>query len=83
MVILVISGVDAIKVFDIIYPYTGGPVNSTLSISIYAYKNAFQMYQMGYAMATSLVAMVVSFLLFGIPFIRFNRYDKERKGLSQ
>jgi multiple sugar transport system permease protein len=81
MVILVISGVDTIKVFDIIYALTqGGPVNSTLSISIYAYKNAFQMYQMGYAMALSLAAMVVSFLLFGIPFIRFNRYDKERKG---
>lgn len=81
MVILIISGVDTIKVFDIIYALTqGGPVNSTLSISIYAYKNAFQMYQMGYAMALSLIAMVVSFLIFGIPFVRFNKVDNAGKG---
>jgi len=74
MVILVISGVDTIKVFDIIYALTqGGPANATLSLSIYAYNNAFQMYRMGYAMAISLLTMGVSLILFGIPFIRFNR----------
>jgi multiple sugar transport system permease protein len=42
MVILVISGVDTLKVFDIIYSLTqGGPANSTVSLSIYAYKSAF------------------------------------------
>lgn len=74
MVILVISGVDTIKVFDIIYALTqGGPANATLSMSIYAYANAFQMYRMGYAMAISILTMGVSLCLFGFPFIRFNR----------
>lgn len=78
MVILIISGVDTIKVFDIIYALTqGGPANSTMSLSIYAYKNGFEMYQMGYAMAISILTMAVSFVLFGLPFIRFNR-DKEK-----
>lgn len=77
MVILIISGVDTIKVFDIIYALTqGGPANSTMSISIYAYKNAFEMYRMGYAMAISILAMVASFLMFAIPFIRFNRREE-------
>jgi len=73
MVILVISGVDTFKVFDIIYSLTqGGPANSTLSISIYAYKNAFEMSRMGYAMAIAILTVIASFILFGIPFIRFN-----------
>lgn len=76
MVILVVSGVDTIKVFDIIYALTqGGPANATMSLSIYAYKNAFEMYRMGYAMAISILTMIISFLLFGIPFLRFNRRE--------
>lgn len=82
MVILIISGVDTLKVFDIIYSLTqGGPANSTLSISIYAYKNAFEMTRMGYAMAISVLAVVVSFVMFGIPFIRFNS-RKKRGGFN-
>lgn len=78
MVILVVSGVDTIKVFDIIYALTqGGPANSTMSLSIYAYKNAFEMYRMGYAMAISILTMVVAFILFGIPFLRFNRKEEQ------
>lgn len=74
MVILVVSGVDTVKVFDIIYALTqGGPANATVSLSIYAYKNAFEMYRMGYAMAISILTMAVSFILFGIPFLRFNK----------
>lgn len=73
MVILIVSGVDTVKVFDIIYALTqGGPANSTISLSIYAYKNAFEMMRMGYAMAISVLTMAVSFILFGIPFMRSN-----------
>lgn len=79
MVILVISGVDTIKVFDIIYSLTqGGPSNSTVSISIYAFRNAFEMSKMGYAMAISILALVVTFIVFGIPFIKFNSISEDR-----
>lgn len=74
MVILLISGVDTIKVFDIIYSLTGGgPNNSTVSISMYAFNQAFMQTHMSYAMTLSVVAMVVTFAVFGIPFIRRNR----------
>lgn len=72
-VILIISGVDTVKVFDIIYALTnGGPANSTLSLSIYAFREAFEVYRMGYAMAVSILLMLSAFLLFGLPFLRFN-----------
>jgi multiple sugar transport system permease protein len=73
MVILLFNGVDAIKVFDIIYALTGGgPNNSTMSLSLYAYKNGFDHFDMGYAMAISNVTMLISFLVFGIVFVRYN-----------
>lgn len=73
MVIFLISGVDTIKVFDIIYSLTGGgPNNSTVSTSIYAYKQAFEQSNLSYGMAISFITMLVTFIIFGIPFIRNN-----------
>ena len=74
MVILLISGVDTIKVFDIIYSLTGGgPANSTISISMYAFNQAFMQSNMSYAMTLSVVAMIITFAIFGVPFARRNR----------
>ncbi len=74
MVILLISGVDTIKIFDIIYSLTGGgPNNSTISISMYAFNQAFMQTHLSYAMALSVVAMVITFGVFGVPFVRRNR----------
>jgi len=74
MVILLISGVDTIKIFDIIYSLTGGgPNNSTISISMYSFNQAFMQSNMSYAMTLSVIAMIVTFAVFGIPFVRRNR----------
>lgn len=73
LVVLLISGVDTIKVFDIIYSLTGGgPNNATMSISMYAYNRGFVDTDLGYAMAIAVVAMAVAFLVFGVPFVRRN-----------
>ncbi len=73
MVVLFISGVDTIKIFDLIYGLTGGgPNNSSISISIYAFNQAFSNVDMGYAMALSLLAMAVAFVMFGMPFCSFS-----------
>lgn len=73
MTVFLVSGVDTVKIFDIIYSLTGGgPNNSSLSISIYAYSQGFEMSNMGYAMALSFIAMIVTLIIFGIPFIRSN-----------
>jgi len=69
-VVLVIRGTDAFRVFDIIYALTnGGPANSTLSLSIYAFKKGFEQYQMGYAMAVSIIMLVALACIFG-PLLR-------------
>ncbi len=82
MVVLLTSGVDTIKVFDIIYSLTGGgPNNSSVSMSIYAYNQAFEQTNLGYAMALSIIAMILTFIVFGIPFIRHNvRREAAAKG---
>jgi len=79
LVILLISGVDTIKIFDIIFALTGGgPNNSTVSLSIYAYNQGFANSDLSYAMAISVIAMTITFVLFGIPFIRQNRNRTDR-----
>ncbi|WP_438448100.1 carbohydrate ABC transporter permease [Gorillibacterium sp. sgz5001074] len=52
---LLITGfIGAVKSFGMIYSITqGGPANSTMLFSIYAYKKAFMFYEMGYASAVS------------------------------
>ena len=73
LVILLISGVDTIKIFDLIFALTsGGPNNSTVSLSIYAYNQGFGNGELSYAMTISIMAMLITFLVFGLPFIRQN-----------
>jgi multiple sugar transport system permease protein len=65
-VVVLIRGGDAVRVFDIIYALTaGGPANSTTSLSIYAFKEGFTRYQMGYAMAISLLTLALLAGVFG------------------
>jgi multiple sugar transport system permease protein len=74
MVILLISGVDTIKVFDIIFALTGGgPNNSTVSVSIFAFNQGFANSNLSYAMTIAVIAMLITFLVFGLPFVRRNR----------
>src|ERR1700722_18137204 len=65
LVVIIIRGTDAFRVFDIIYALTsGGPGNSTLSLSIYAFQKGFDQYEMGYAMTISIVTMVALMAVF-------------------
>jgi ABC-type sugar transport system permease subunit len=65
-VVVLVRGGDAVRVFDIIYALTaGGPANSTTSLSIYAFKEGFIKYQMGYAMAISLLTLALLAGVFG------------------
>jgi ABC-type sugar transport system permease subunit len=59
VVIVLIRGTDAFRVFDIIFALTGGgPANSTSSLSIYAFKQAYDNNEMGYAMAVSVITLL-------------------------
>jgi ABC-type sugar transport system permease subunit len=77
VVLILIRGTDAFRVFDLIYGLTGGgPANSTTSLSIYAYKQAFENNQMGFAMAASIVTLLCLIILFG-PFLRNSAREKD------
>jgi multiple sugar transport system permease protein len=70
IVLSIIRGVDAFRVFDIIYALTGGgPANATQSLSIYIFKQGFVNYQMGYAMAISIITMIILLVIF-LPLIK-------------
>jgi multiple sugar transport system permease protein len=65
LVVIIIRGTDAFRVFDIIYALTsGGPGNSTLSLSIYAFQKGFDQYEMGYAMTISIITMAALVAVF-------------------
>jgi multiple sugar transport system permease protein len=77
VVLILIRGTDAFRVFDLIYGLTGGgPANSTTSLSIYAFKQAYENNQMGYAMAVAIVTLIGLVVLFG-PFMRNSARGKE------
>jgi multiple sugar transport system permease protein len=78
MVVMVTAGVDTLKIYDIVFSMTGGgPNDSTLSLTMYAFRRAFVRPEMGYAMAISCMAMGVSFLIFGIAFSKFDKKEAE------
>ena len=53
---LVLRGLDAFRVFDLIYVMTGGgPAQATETLSVYAYKTYFQSLQFGYGSAIAVV----------------------------
>ncbi len=69
---------DAFRTFDLVYGLTGGgPANSTTSLSIYAYQQAFEDNHMGFGMAASIITLVCLVALFG-PLLRNSaRRDEE------
>ena len=70
VVITLIRGSDAFRTFDLVYGLTGGgPADATSTISLYAYKQAFENNQMGFAMAASVVTLICLMVLFG-PLLR-------------
>lgn len=75
IVITIIRGMDAFRVFDIIFGLTkGGPADSTLSLSMYAFRQGFDYYSTGYAVTISLFMMAMMAIVF-TPLMRFFNDD--------
>jgi len=76
-VLILIRGTDAFRTFDLVYGLTGGgPANATTTLSVYAYKEAFENSQMGFAMAVSIVTLICLTVLFA-PLMRNPARDAE------
>jgi len=69
--------IQAIKVYDQVVVMTkGGPGNSTLVLYLYAWKNAFEYFEMGYAQTVALFVGALAFIISAL----FNLFIKsERK----
>lgn len=64
LVIMVITVVGSLKVFDHIYLMTeGGPENGTLVLAFYIYEQAFEFFNVGYAAALAVILFLLIVLL--------------------
>lgn len=62
--VLLMRTMDLLKIFDTIYVLTrGGPGYATETMAMYTYKVGFSQYEMGYAMALSVVTLLIVLLL--------------------
>lgn len=58
-IMLVIRGIEIVKIFDIIFALTaGGPGNATETLSFYAYQVGFKSFQLSYGAAIAWVLLV-------------------------
>ena len=59
-VALLFRGLDAFKIFDLVYMFTqGGPGTTTETASWYVYRLGFQFFRMGYASAISYLMLIM------------------------
>jgi multiple sugar transport system permease protein len=64
VVVLLITIIDAFKVFDLVFILTGGgPGNRTEVISYYIYRQSFQLFNVGYGSALAFVAFSIEALV--------------------
>lgn len=64
LVIMIITVVGSLKVFDHIYLMTGGgPENGTLVLAFYIYEQGFEFFDTGYASALAIILFVLIILL--------------------
>lgn len=69
LVALVWRIIDTFRIFDVVFTLTGGgPAGATEVVSLYAYRNGFQKFDLGYASAISyamiVMMLIVAFILF-------------------
>lgn len=70
--------IDNLRLFDIVYVTTrGGPGTSTELVTLFAYKQDFQYFQVGYGSAAAVVILAISILIttFAVRYLRSIEHD--------
>ena len=76
-IVLVLSLINSLKAFDIIYGMTGGgPAQSTQTLAMWAYTEAMQLGEFGVGSAISVVLLVMTIIVV-IPYLRW-QYRQDR-----
>jgi multiple sugar transport system permease protein len=56
--------IDTFRIFDVIYLLTaGGPAHASETVSIYVYRNGFQLFDLGFASAASYVMILIMLVI--------------------
>lgn len=59
--------IDTFRIFDVVYLLTaGGPARATETVSLYVYRNGFQLFNLGYASAASYVMILIMLVIAAI-----------------
>ena len=70
---MLITTIGALKVFDFIFVMTGGgPANATQVLGTYIYLQAFNLGNMGYADAISIILLIIALVL-GVAQLKLSR----------
>lgn len=72
--VLVMGGINGFKAFTQVY-LIQGPMNSTLTTSLYVFQNAFDNFRMGYAAA---IAFIMSAVIMVFSFVQFRVFGGRR-----
>ena len=69
LLVLVLNTIDAFKIFTPVYVITkGGPLNATMVLVFYLFREAFRYFHLGYASALSFVFLVLVMALAALQF---------------
>jgi multiple sugar transport system permease protein len=70
---MILRSVDLLRFFDIIYITTaGGPGNASTTLNIYAFRQGFEFFNLGYA-SSVMIALFVLVLIVSVTLTRFRR----------
>jgi raffinose/stachyose/melibiose transport system permease protein len=76
-VVLVLSLINSLKAFDIVYGMTGGgPAQSTQMLAMWAYGQAMQLGNFGQGAAISVILLLMT-LVIVIPYLRWSMHNQE------
>lgn len=76
VVVVVISIIDSLRAFDLVYVMTrGGPFNSSQVLASFMYNEAFWNYRMGYGASISVILFMISLLFIFMYLIRIFRTE--------
>ena len=77
VVVVVISIIDSLRAFDLVYVMTkGGPFNSSSVLATFMYNEAFNNYRMGYGASISVILFAISLVFIFIYLIRMLRIEQ-------
>jgi raffinose/stachyose/melibiose transport system permease protein len=76
-IVLILSIINSLKAFDIVYGMTGGgPAQSTQMLALWAFTQAMQLGDFGHGAAISVVLLLITISIV-IPYLRWSRTHRE------